>query len=153
MSSLAKKQSELSLLAEHEKTIAELYRIYAQTFPDLADLWNTLAEEEIEHASWIQAFAGQVETGEAALIGCRFNPDAISRAIEYLKGRILAAPLEPLYHAFATSLDIETALLESKYYEVAYDASPQARRLLAALAEAAREHHHRLQETAGRHTK
>ncbi len=58
-----KTSSIIEKLASNEESVAELYRGYAGAFPVLGDLWNSLATEEMKHASWIRNLGREVEKG------------------------------------------------------------------------------------------
>jgi len=45
----------LELLTVHEEGMSELYSIYSQKFPTKNNLWSTLSQEEVTHASWIRS--------------------------------------------------------------------------------------------------
>jgi len=67
----------IELLAEHEKAISQLYKEYARKFPKQKDFWSKIADEEIEHASWILKLRSQAEKGSLYFKEGRFKTEAI----------------------------------------------------------------------------
>ena len=58
-----KKVKTLEIMAEHEKTISQLFREYARKFPMQKDFWSKIASEEIEHAKWLSRLRSQIKEG------------------------------------------------------------------------------------------
>jgi rubrerythrin len=61
---------------QHERTVAQLYFEFFQTFPDDADLWWTLSVEENGHA-------GLLEAGRK-LFGSEYGEEILPARVEYL---------------------------------------------------------------------
>ena len=75
---LEKKQIEtIELLAEHEKEISRLYKEYAQKFPEQKDFWSKIADEEIEHTSWIFKLRSKIKEGSLYFKEGRFKIEAL----------------------------------------------------------------------------
>ena len=51
------------MLARNEEAIGQLYRAYANKYPQYKDFWFNLATEEIEHANWIRQLNTKISEG------------------------------------------------------------------------------------------
>jgi len=67
----------IEMLARNEEAASQLYKAYAEKFPDYKDFWLSLAEEEIEHADWIHKLHSQIEEGSVY-----FNDDRVKKALD-----------------------------------------------------------------------
>jgi len=110
----------IELLAQHEETIAELYKTYAEKFPSKKQFWTVLHLEELEHASWIRRLRPKIDEGLVAFNEERFNIKTIQTSLNYLTELLSKAKSQRLQltEALSAGLDIEESLIESKFYEV-----------------------------------
>ena len=142
-------QSEvIELLAQHEETVAEIYKAYAEKLPDKKHFWTVLHLEELDHAAWIRRLKQKVEEGFIYFNEERFKTETIRTSLDYLKEILSKVKKEKvnLKHALSTGMDIESSLIESKFYEVYETDDHEFRQLLSALAGAFKEHHDRLKD-------
>lgn len=146
---LEKKQIEIvELLAEHEKEISRLYQEYARKLPEQKDFWSKIAREEIEHASWIFKLRSKVKEGSLYFKEGRFKIEAIKTSLEYLKSRIAEAQNNKISakHALSVARDLESGLIEKKFFEVFEPDCREIKEVLLDLAAATREHYHRIEK-------
>jgi hypothetical protein len=111
---------EIEALARHEEAICDLYKAYADKFPEFREFWSQLATEETGHAAWIRKFSDKLSDGSAVLKEGRFRIPAIETSIQYLNGYTQKARKETMdiTHALTIALDIENALIDRKFFEV-----------------------------------
>lgn len=146
---LEKKQIEIvELLAEHEKEISRLYQEYARKLPEQKDFWSKIAREEIEHASWIFKLRSKVKEGSLYFKEERFKIEAIKTSLEYVKSRIAEAQNNKISakHALSVARDLESGLIEKKFFEVFEPDCREIKEVLLDLAAATREHYHRIEK-------
>ena len=138
----------LELLAENEEHIARLYRLYSEKLPKFKDFWSQLADEEIEHASWIRDFASGVKEDTLQINEKRFPRSALQTYKEYLDGSIEKATRKGVdtMSAFTTALYIEESLIELKFFEVIDSGSEDFDKVLLRLKKATAEHNNRIKE-------
>ena len=138
----------LELLAENEEHIARLYRLYAEKLPKFRDFWTRLADEEIEHASWIRDFAGGVKDNTLYLNEKRFPREALQTYREYLEGSMEKAIRKGVdtISAFTTAFYIEESLIELKFFEVIDSGSEDFDKVLLRLKKATVEHNNIIKE-------
>jgi hypothetical protein len=138
----------LEALKVHEKEIAGLYEVYAETFPAYSSFWSELSKEEIEHASWIERLQARIEEGSEVLVVERFPAAAIERSIGYVKELVNKAEEADfeLIDALSEALHLEEALSESKYFEVLEGDSDEAKRTLNLLSSSSRKHYEKVRE-------
>jgi hypothetical protein len=127
----------IKLLAEHEKAISHLYKEYARKFPEQKDFWSKIAAEEIEHASWIF----KLKEG-------RFKTEAIETSLEYVKSQITEAQNNKISakNALSVARDLESGLIEKKFFEVFEPDCREIKQVLLDLAAATREHYNRIEK-------
>ena len=96
----------------------------------------------MEHASWIKKLQKRVEDGSEQFFVDRFPLDAVNFSIQHLKRRIdeSQTPDLKIIKALSVAVDIEQALIESKYFEVSVDDSDFTKSVLAQLAKSTQEH-------------
>lgn len=146
---LEKKQIEIiELLAEHEKEIGRLYREYAHQFSEQKDFWSKIAREELEHARWIFKLHSKAKEGSLFFKQGRFKVEAIRTSLEYIKNQIAEAQNNKISNKYALSVarDIESGLIEKKFFEVFEPDCREIKQVLLDLAVATREHYNRIEQ-------
>jgi len=138
----------IKLLAEHEKVISQLYREYARKFPEQKDFWSKIAAEEIEHASWIFKLRSQAEKGSLYFKEGRFKIEAIKTSLEYVKSQITEAQNNKISakNALSVARDLESGLIEKKFFEIFEPDCREIKQVLLDLAAATREHYNRIEK-------
>jgi len=138
----------IKLLAEHEKAISQLYREYARKFPEQKDFWSKIAAEEIEHASWIFKLRSQAEKGSLYFKEGRFKIEAIKTSLEYVKSQITEAQNNKISakNALSVARDLESGLIEKKFFEIFEPDCREIKQVLLDLAAATREHCNRIEK-------
>jgi hypothetical protein len=138
-------------LAEHEEAMSALYSAYATEFPDVGDLWSSLARDEHGHGALLRSLAER--TGDlAAFVDNRGYDLAEVRAdTERLKNLAQVTPVAgfPLQEAFRAALKLEDSLIESQIF-VAYEGDPpEVVKAVDTLREQTEKHQRRLRESLG----
>jgi rubrerythrin len=138
----------LEALKVHEKEIARLYEVYAETFPLYGSFWIELSKEEMEHADWIEKLQNRIESGSEDFVVERFPVEAIEHSIGYVKELVYKTQEADfqLLDALSEALHLEEALSESKYFEVLAGDSAETKRTLTLLASSSREHYQKVKE-------
>ena len=132
----------LELLADHESEIARLYETYASVLPDRRRLWKDLADDETNHADWVRSLIPLVENGSLAVREGRFAAAAIETSLEYIRRRVTEASVEPpgFLKALVIALDVEDAMLEKQFFDVADEDASEFRRVLNSLKSETQRH-------------
>lgn len=117
----------IDALVKIEETLAEIYRLFAKRFPAHRELWSRLAEDELDHAGWIRDLYGRVEGGTVSLKEEGFRLEGIQDFLQYAQERLKEAHEEklPFMHALDMALDLESSLLERKFYQI-FEADSEA---------------------------
>ena len=136
-------------LATNEESIAELYKGYADAFPDLREFWSSLANEEVGHASCIRSLGRQIGTPSLFMDEDRFNATAIQTFTDYLDRELSRLSPEEisLIEALSITLYIEESLIESRFFEVFKADSAELQHTLAKLRDETLAHRNRAKET------
>ena len=127
----------IGLLAAHEAAMGELYRLYAAKLPDSADLFQSLAAAERDHARSLTGLADEVKQGSVRIDPERFSAEAVLNSLDFIRERIAEANSSgvSLVEALSVALDLEEALIEKRYYEVVETDAAEVKRLLQRLCE------------------
>lgn len=138
----------LEALKTHEKEIARLYEVYAETFPVYRSFWIELSKEEIEHADWIERLQTRIENGSEDFVVERFPVAAIEHSIGYVTELVYKTEEADFQFidALSEALHMEEALSESKYFEVLEGDSAETKRTLTLLASSSRKHYQKIKE-------
>ena len=138
----------VNLLAEHEVAVGRLYRTYAGKFPQCRDFWASLADEEDQHAKWLQRLLVRVEEGLGCVRPDRFDSSAVRASIQRIEQMIKQAERPDFSRAEALSaaLALEETLLECKYFEVFEGTAAEVVQVQYFLAGALEDHCRRIQE-------
>ncbi|HPR50834.1 MAG TPA: hypothetical protein PLU81_03555 [Deltaproteobacteria bacterium] len=107
-------------LMANETAISGLYRQFAETFPQDADFWKSISQEELMHASWIEKLRDVEQKGEIGQGTTTIRVTAIESSIKYIDSlteKCRRGEIERV-NAFALAYDIENSLLEKKFLSV-----------------------------------
>ena len=133
------KQAIIGAMARHEEAVAQLYRIYAELFPKMAEFWLQLAGEEIGHAEVLRAIGARVRSGELEFAAERFDLETIRISTVFLDNQLVVARHDPLDETRALGIAklIEEKTIETQAFSVFTDdfASAELRTAFAALRE------------------
>lgn len=133
---------EVEAIAGHERAIGDLYAAYALRFPEHGEFWKRLSAEEYAHAEWARKISAHVEEGTIEIVPGRFRNKAIESSVKYLhewtdeaKNREIK-----LIYALSVANDIESALIDRKFYEIYETDSDDMIAILQNLIESSRAH-------------
>jgi hypothetical protein len=110
----------IELLKAIEVTVATIYDGFANKFPVHKDYWTQLADEERIHAQWIENLFEEAASGSINMKKGRFNTNAIQLFLTYAEDILDQIHKEAisLTQAVDMAIDLETSLLERKFYDV-----------------------------------
>ena len=148
---MKEQSNEIELLAENEESIGRLYQVYAGRFPEYAEFWTSLAEEETRHPNWIHELVGKAHEGSTYVVTGRFKEQAIETFLGYLEREIAKATTIPLIESLSTALYIEKSLIERKYFEVFDSDSAELTHLLEELRSATEQHIQKIEKLWNEH--
>jgi rubrerythrin len=103
-------------LMENETAIGRLYEVFGRTFPQDAELWTGLAQDEHRHATWIRHALETLEPEQRqkGLVSIRLPAiEAMLQYVASIAGRCRQGELTRVT-ALALARDLENSLIESK---------------------------------------
>jgi len=132
----------IDIMAQYEETIGKLYQTYAQTQPELADLWNTLYSQEMEHRNWLINLADAVGTGKVHFNKGRFKIEPLHLALDYINKELSKAQnmTIPTKDSLNKAFQIEQSMIEKKFFEVFETDSVDLKHVLQNLANETKKH-------------
>ena len=136
----------IELLAENEMVISRIYRVFSERFPQHHDFWETMAEEEIQHADMIRSVVPEVKEGTVRFKAQSLDETSVGMFRDYLKFSLARAREQdiPLKDAFETALAIEHDLIERSFFDLFEADTAELMLVFEGLASSTREHHRRL---------
>ena len=139
----------IELLAENEMVISRIYKVFSERFPEYHDFWETMAEEEIQHADLIRSVVPEVKEGAVRFKAQRLDETSVGMFRDYLKFSLARAREQdiPLEDAFETALAIEHDLIERSFFDLFEADTRELMLVFEGLASSTREHHRRLVQT------
>ncbi|MCG8643209.1 MAG: hypothetical protein MI862_26020, partial [Desulfobacterales bacterium] len=85
----------LKMLADNERAVSEIYRIYADRYPKHRELWTEMAKEEIQHARLIEELSKRDDL-HISKTKERFTPKVFNVSFQYLEEKTIQAQRETL---------------------------------------------------------
>jgi hypothetical protein len=142
-------------LALNEEFISKLYKCYADKFLVLNEFWDSLATEELTHASWIRNLGLMTKNKVIIIDDLRFNKTAIQSYMNYIDREIVRINEQdiPLTEALSITFYIEDSLIESRFFEVFETDSVALKNTLAKLSEATKAHRKKAKQTLEKYKK
>ena len=109
----------LELLEQLELEISYLYKFFAEKFPSHSKLWNSLLEEETNHASYVKKLSSLAKKGEISFDEKTTKTYTLKTVINYIKAQYQKAETDQftLVNALSFSLNLEQSLIEKKFYD------------------------------------
>ncbi|KKQ77273.1 MAG: hypothetical protein US98_C0008G0010 [Parcubacteria group bacterium GW2011_GWC1_38_6] len=139
----------ISLLANHEMALSDLYELYCDKSSEYRLFWLDISREEIIHARWIYQLEESIRKGFVHFNEERFKAELIQSNIDFIKKEMEKAQKEDISDmgALAMAYYLEDALLEKKFFEIFEGDSVEFKNVLKNLARATEEHRERIKET------
>jgi len=136
----------IGLLAAYESAIADLYRAYAEKLPERREFFDRLAADEVTHARRIAGFVQGVRTGSVSIDPGRFSEETIIASLDHVRKQVEQGRKTnvSLVDALSISADIESAMIERRFFDVFEGDSGELKQLLRGLAAATEAHRARL---------
>ncbi|OGI15440.1 MAG: hypothetical protein A2Z52_01375, partial [Candidatus Moranbacteria bacterium RBG_19FT_COMBO_42_6] len=138
----------VDLLIQNEATMGELYRVYAEKFPEYAKFWSDIHEDEKSHAAWINTLYHKLKAGMVSFSEQRFPISAIKENIKYIeneKAKTSQGEMS-LGYALEKAVHIERGMIEHKFFDVLKDDSMELQILLQALRLGTEQHLQKVQK-------
>jgi rubrerythrin len=126
-------------LANNELMVHNLYRHYAELFPDLERFWNEIADDETKHYEILNDLNELGKKGEVNIAENRFKVEMVEFVRKYLEERI--AEQNPSQRAaLSNASNIENSLLEKDIFKIFETDAPALKTALDVLQKETTEH-------------
>ena len=135
-------------LAEHEEAMSALYSSYAARYPEVGDLWTSLARDEHGHGALLRSLAEKSDDLTAFVENRQYDLAEVQADTARLRNlaQITAVAGFPLQEAFRAAVKLEDSLIESQIFTV-YDGDPEdVTAVVDTLREQTEKHQRRLSE-------
>ena len=122
-------------LIKWEELVGALYKRYAIRFPEQGPAWRQLAREEQTHAGALGAIRKMLDAGHHLEGVGEFDSDIIEQEVSEVRKALKRADHAELRldEAVATARQIESSIIESKFYDVVTCSAPEFERIAARL--------------------
>ncbi len=99
--------------------ISNIYKSFAEKFPSHRDLWNSLANEEVNHAAYVKNLSSLAKEGKVYFDEKTTTTYTVKTIIADLKNRYqnTSSNQYTLLKALSYSLSLENSVIESKFYD------------------------------------
>jgi hypothetical protein len=106
-------------LHELEQSLAEMYALFLEKFPEHKDLWTVLVKEEMEHAEAVQKFYRLTYKKDASFSEGSIRLSAVESIIEYVKKNCEIGRRDGMdsSQALEVSRDIEKSLIAKDIFD------------------------------------
>jgi hypothetical protein len=107
------------LYQQQELLLHQLYTLFAARFPEDATNWKMMAQDELEHAQWIDALAVEVQQGRAFFDADKLRLNGLQSVCSYLQGLLSSAKTGRMDRkkAFSLAIDMERSLIERNVFK------------------------------------
>lgn len=145
----------LYLLAENERIVAKLYQTFAQKNEKRRTFWNNLADEELEHAYWIERLETEIKKGKVEIKKRRFSVKKIVNSISKInkiseRASSDDAAFVDYSEQLKVAIKIEGGMLEKKFFKAFKTDDEKILRLLNGLKVATKRHHELMKKRWGK---
>jgi len=132
----------MDLLIRHELLLAELYELFASRSSSYESFWREMIENERRHAAWLNRLKNWMIEDGGRMIPDRFPKAAIETSILYLENQISEVKRDgvPSNKSFAIAVNIENAMIESKFFTVFQSKNAQFNEMIGKIIEETKLH-------------
>jgi hypothetical protein len=109
----------LALYQRQEMILHEIYATFAVRFPKDSVQWRQMAQDELEHAQWMDALTAAVKQGEASFSEDKVRVNALQTMCNYLEGVLVTVKGGQMDRkkAFFLAVDMEKSLIERNIFK------------------------------------
>jgi hypothetical protein len=110
----------IELLADNERALCKMYRAFSNAFPHNREFWSLIADDESNHAKWVEAAKEYVEKGLENVAPTNTPRQVVTELIDYVSGLADKAEQGTLTELQATSFskDIESSIIDDKFFDL-----------------------------------
>lgn len=143
-----KENEMIGSLVELEEAVGNLYKIYAEKFPEYRDFWFSLWADEMEHAHTVSVLHTKVKEGLVSFKEDRFDTNLLKNSRHYVELQINKAKRGKisLTNALTIALTIENSIIESQFYEAFQGKRPELEEGISNLGSATKEHRDKIKK-------
>jgi hypothetical protein len=132
----------LELLGQLELAMADLYALFAKTFPKYSDLWTDVSKQEINHADRIKKLFTLAEEDRVLFdekTTKTYTVKMFISSIQEAQSRAGAGKMT-LINALSISHDFELAILEKGFYNFFSGKDIETSKLIESIKEETQDH-------------
>lgn len=139
---------------ELEQSLAEMYALFLEKFPEHTTLWTVLVKEELEHADAVKKLYRLTYQKDAAFSEGSTRLAAIEAIIDYVRNTTEIARQERMsaYQALELSRDLEKSMIAKNIFQH-FKVRMEHANLLTYLRDSSEQHARLVQEEIDRHNK
>jgi hypothetical protein len=148
---IAPQKNALKRMITMEQNIGKLYRKFGDVLPTHRPFWRDMAAEEEDHARALEALYPLLDRGWLLWNIGRFGAKTVEKVEQVRRRRAEAANAPDFTHrkAVLASLEIESSIVDAKFYEVVQSDAPEFSRVAGILLRQTNDHIARIKEESG----
>lgn len=139
------------LMIDIELTIGRIYQAFAEQFPEQADTWTALADDETQHAAWLRELQHAADDSLIDIDLLLYNHTLLKYFLDHVT-TVLAHAAAHHYtpeEALQTAVSLEFTIIEEQFYKIAVENETTLRRVFTSLEAATTQHAERLMALTG----
>ena len=139
----------IDLMAQNETVLSDLYKNFSEKYPETAEFWLNLANDELTHGRWLKSLIPEINRGNLSFQESRFNQKMVFDFLQGVRESLKKAERQermPLLEALALSLAIEKSMLEKDFFKAVETDQLALKEVLLNLAQATVKHVQKIEE-------
>ncbi len=141
-------QDSVRKLRQCEASLSELYRLYAESIPEMKADWTNLANIEKGHATLLETFCEGINSGKVTLNMERFNADGVRMFLALTQRAVAQAQKGSVQEkeALITAISIESSMLDADFFKYVNTDDPIFRNIAIKISSDTEEHMNTIQK-------
>lgn len=138
----------MQLLITHEERMAEIYRLFSDFSSSYTNFWKEMVVDETRHVAWLRILNERLKNGKLEINVQRFPREAVQLSLNYINQQIELYKREGISSkkAFMIAVDIESALIERKFFEAFEGLDEEAKEIVVRIIEETEKHQKKVKE-------
>lgn len=137
-------------LAENERLVMELYQLFAKKLPKYRQFWESIAEEERKHCTFLEKIYRLLNENKVEINERIISPKSITDSIDHITTLISVVKKSEtefsMKKAVSEAINIENSMIEHKFFNSFVSKDEQVTKSLQTLEIETKSHYNKLKE-------
>lgn len=138
----------MDLLISHEEKMVEIYSLFAGFTSSYSDFWKDMVWDETRHVAWLRVLNERLKSGKLKIDAERFPREAIQLSLNYISEQIGLYKAKGISSrkAFTIAVNIETAMIERKFFDAFEGLDDEARGIIGRVINETKTHQEKVRK-------